>query len=82
MALFPLQGMFDGDFVVVLVPVDDQDTMSQVAEKVAHHAVGRRIAPQDKPYTLRHDGHVVPLDATVTSAGFAPMAIVEVGYAS
>lgn len=81
MALFPLQGTFDGDFLFVLVPVDDQDTMAQVAAKVARHAVGRRVAVQDKPYVVRHKSQPVPMDATVTSAGFAPMAIVEVGYA-
>ena len=35
MALFPLQANFRGDFVVLLVPVDDGDTMSVVADKVA-----------------------------------------------
>lgn len=81
MALFPLQGTFDGDFLFVLVPVDDQDTMTQVAEKVAHHAVGRRIPAQDRPMQVRHNSVVVPADATVRSAGLAPMALVEVGYA-
>lgn len=80
MALFPLQGTFDGDFLFVLVPVDDQDTMEQVAQKVARHAVGRRIPAQDRPLQVRHNSVPVPADATVTSAGFAPMAIVEVGY--
>jgi len=80
MALFPLQGMFDGDFVLMLVPVDDQDTMTQVAEKVAHHAVGRRVAAQDRPLQVRRNSVPVPADATVTSAGFGPMDVVEVGY--
>lgn len=82
MALFPLQGTFDGDFLFVLVPVDDQDTMAQVAEKVARHAVGRRVPVQDKPYVVRVNAEPVALDATVTGAGVAPMALVQVGYAS
>ncbi|MDV2477549.1 toluene monooxygenase [Rhodococcus zopfii] len=80
MALFPLQGMFDGDFVLMLVPVDDQDTMTQVAEKVAYHAVGRRVPAQDRPMQVRHKTVPVAPDATVTSAGFGPMDVVEVGY--
>ena len=35
MSLFPLQAVFDGDFVVILVPVDDEDPMTTVAAKVA-----------------------------------------------
>ncbi|MEF9412237.1 toluene-4-monooxygenase system B family protein [Rhodococcus sp. IITD102] len=80
MALFPLQGMFDGDFVLMLVPVDDQDTMTQVAEKVAYHVVGHRVAAQDRPLQVRHNSVAVAPDATVTGAGFGPMDVVEVGY--
>jgi toluene monooxygenase system protein B len=80
MALFPLQGMFDGDFVLMLVPVDDQDTMTQVAEKVAYHVVGRRVPAQDRPMQVRYNSVPVAPDATVTGAGFGPMDVVEVGY--
>lgn len=44
MALFPIYGMFAGDFLPHLVAVDTDDTMDQVAEKVAVHTVGRRVA--------------------------------------
>ena len=44
MALFPITGRFVGDFVPHLVAVDTDDTMDQVAEKVAVHSVGRRVA--------------------------------------
>ena len=43
MALFPIYGVFKGDFVPHLVAVDTDDTMAQVAEKIAVHSVGRRI---------------------------------------
>jgi toluene monooxygenase system protein B len=43
MALFPIIGRFVGDFVPLLVPVDTEDTMDVVAQKVAVHSVGRRI---------------------------------------
>ena len=43
MALFPIIGRFEGDFVPHLVAVDTDDTIDQVAEKVAIHTVGRRL---------------------------------------
>jgi toluene monooxygenase system protein B len=81
MALFPLQAVFDGDFVVLLVPVDDGDPMTTVAAKVAYHAAGHRVAEQDRPLQARHRGAVLAGDATVTSAGVGPMDVIQVGYA-
>jgi Toluene-4-monooxygenase system protein B (TmoB) len=43
-ALFPITGRFVSDFVPHLVAVDTDDTMDVIAEKVAVHSVGRRIA--------------------------------------
>jgi toluene monooxygenase system protein B len=80
MALFPLQAVFDGDFVVVLVPVDDEDLMPEVAAKVAHHAVGHRVPVQDRPLQVRHHGTPLLDDATVVTAGVGPMDVVQVGY--
>jgi toluene monooxygenase system protein B len=81
MALFPVQGIFDEDFVVVLVPIDDEDPMTVVAEKIAHHTVNLRVAPQDRPMRVRHGGEVLAADATVVSAGIAPLDVLRVGYA-
>ena len=81
MSLFPIQAVFDGDFVVILVPVDDEDPMTTVAAKVAHHAVGHRVPQQGRPLRVRHQGSVLAGDATVVTAGVAPMDVVQVGYA-
>jgi toluene monooxygenase system protein B len=81
MALLPLQGLFVGDFVVVVVPVDDGDPMSTVAEKVAYHAVGKRVAAQHQPMQVSWNGEVVAADATPASVGMLPMDFLEVGYA-
>ncbi len=43
MALFPLSSNFEGDFVVLLVAVDTESTMDEVAAAAAHHSVGRRV---------------------------------------
>ena len=80
MALVPLQTVFSGDFVVQLVAVDDGDTMDIVAQKVAHHVVGRRLPPRDAPMRVRFRGEVVPPDMTVARAGIGPMEVIEVGY--
>lgn len=81
MALVPLQTVFEGDFVVQLVPVEDSDPMRVVAEKVAHHVVGRRIAPRSEPLQVRFRGRLIDPEVTVAEAGIGPMDVVEVGYA-
>jgi toluene monooxygenase system protein B len=81
MALFPVQAVFDGDFVVLLVPVDTEDPMSVVAEKVAHHVIGRRVAAQDRPMQVRRSGQVLADETTITEASLSPLDVLEVGYA-
>jgi toluene monooxygenase system protein B len=39
----PINAKFDDDFVTQLVVVLDTDTMCEVATKVAHHVVGKRL---------------------------------------
>jgi toluene monooxygenase system protein B len=80
MALVPLQTIFSGDFVVQLVPVDDQDTMDMVAQKVAYHVVGRRLPPGHGEMRVRFRGQTLPRDQTVAGAGIGPMDVIEVGY--
>jgi toluene monooxygenase system protein B len=80
-ALFPVQGIVEGDFVVLLAAIDSEDPMSTVATKIAHHAVDRRIEAQDGPLQVRHNGTVLHPDDTVVSAGVAPMDVLVVGYA-
>lgn len=81
MALFPVQGIFDGDFVVTLTAIDTEDPMSVVGAKIAHHAVGRRVEEQDRPIEVRLGGTVLDPDATVLTAGVAPLDVLVAGYA-
>jgi hypothetical protein len=46
MALIPVYGRFVGDFTAHLVAVDTEDTIAEVATKIAVHAVGRRLPAQ------------------------------------
>lgn len=80
MALFPLQAAFRGDFVALLIPVDDGDSMEVVAQKVAHHVINRRLPAQDAPMRVSHDGQVLPAEQTVAESGLPPMAYIEVFY--
>lgn len=81
MAIVPLAAAVRGDFVVQLVPVEDNDTMEVVAQKVAYHSVNRRVAERDAPLEVLHGQAVVPATTTVAEAGLAPMDFVEVRYA-
>ena len=80
MALLPLQAAFRGDFVALLVPVDDQDTMDVVAQKVAYHVIHRRLPPQDAPMRVQYHNRVLPPDQTVAQAEIPPMSFVQVFY--
>lgn len=78
MALFPVQGIVEGDFVIVLVPVDDTDPMTVVAEKIAHHGVGKRVADTGRPLKVRYRGSVLADDSTIVDAGCTPLDVLEV----
>jgi len=67
MALFPITGRFVGDFVPHLVAVDTDDTMDQLASKVATHSVGHRIPKPAEPsgYDVLLNGRVLPASATL-----------------
>ncbi len=78
MALFPLQGVVDGDFVVLLVPVDDSDSMKVVGEKIRAHSVGVRVADKQQAWRVLHNGVLLDDDVTVVDAGLMPLDVVEV----
>lgn len=81
MALFPVQGIVEGDFVVVLVPVDDTDPMTVIAEKIAYHGVGKRVPAQDRSLRVRYRGELLDDNATIAGLGCAPLDVLEVVYA-
>jgi hypothetical protein len=61
MALLPIYGRFVGDFTAHLVAVDTDDTIDQVATKIAAHAVGRRLPEQPgaKGFEVLADGRTL-----------------------
>jgi hypothetical protein len=81
MALFPIYGHFIGDFLPHLVAVDTDDTMAQVAEKVAVHSVGRRIPPRPgKGFEVLVSGRLVGRDVVLGSLGLSPLDWVDVRF--
>lgn len=87
MALFPIYGLFKGDFVPHLVAVDTEDRVDEVAKKVALHTVGRRLPAQPhQSLRVRVGDQVQPDDATlgevIQKTGLKPLQWVLVDYAS
>ena len=84
MALFPLNSNFEGDFVLLLLPVDTENTMDEIAAAAAHHSVGTRVAAQpDKIMRVRRhsDGELFPRDMKLEDAGLAPTETIDVVFA-
>lgn len=87
MALFPIYGVFKGDFVPHLVAVDTDDTMQQVAEKIAVHSVGRRLPnrPEASGYRIQVGDQLVaaakPLSQVLGETGLKPLEWVTVDWA-
>ena len=69
MAAFPITGRFVGDFAPLLVVVDTDDTVDQVARQVALHVVGHRIPEPAVPpgYDVLLDDEVLSPDAVFGS---------------
>lgn len=78
MALVPLTAAFRGDFVVLLV-IEDTDTMNVVAQK-SHHVIGKRIPPKPSPMKVKHNDLVLASEVTVAAANIQPTDFVEVFY--
>lgn len=87
MALFPIYGVFKGDFVPHLVAVDTDDSMQQVAEKIAVHSVGRRVPhkPTASGYQIEIGDQLVslqsPLSQVIGETGLKPLQWVTVDWA-
>jgi toluene monooxygenase system protein B len=75
MALLPIYGRFVGDFTAHLVAVDTDDTIDQVAAKIAAHAVGRRLAPRPGAdgFEVLADGRILAADSRLRDLAPRPL---------
>ena len=76
----PINAKFDDDFVTQLVVVLDTDTMREVAAKIAHHVVGKRLPARNADMVVRYQGRELPSDMTVIEAGIEPLQDVYVDW--
>ena len=77
----PINAKFGDDFVMQVVVITSADTMAEVARKVAHHSVGKRVRPQPRDLVVYYEGRAVAAHTTVTEAGIRPLQHVFVDYA-
>jgi toluene monooxygenase system protein B len=82
MALIPIYGRFVGDFAVHLVAVDTDDTIDDVAAKIAAHAVGRRLPAQHtaKGFEVMSDGRALPADSRLKDIAPRPLQWLDVRW--
>lgn len=80
MTTIPLTAGFQGDFVVILVTVEDTDTIDTVAQKVAHHVIGKRLPAKQAPMKVKYNEQVLTSSLTVAQANIQPRDFVEVFY--
>jgi Toluene-4-monooxygenase system protein B (TmoB) len=72
MATIPIYGRFVGDFTAHLVAVDTEDTIDEVAVKIARHVVGRRLPPQPDAKGLEVLIGGCPVDPALRLKDLAP----------
>lgn len=83
MTTIPLVSNFQGDFVLQLVPVDDDVTMDDLAAACAYHSVNRRVKPHPgKVMRVRLQDSPLPIarEMTVKNSGLKPMDTVEIYF--
>jgi hypothetical protein len=78
----PVNALFEGDLVTLLVLLLSTDTVAEAAEKVASVVVGQRVAARDAPLVLSYAGRDVAPDQTVAEAGITPLSEVFVRFAA
>ena len=81
MAAFPLFSNFQHDFVLLVLAVDTENTMDEVAKVAAYHSVGRRVAPQPgKVMRVRKQGaeNFFPRDMKIKDSGLKPTETVDI----
>lgn len=64
--MLPIYGRFIGDFTAHLVAVGSEDTIGEVAEKIAAHSIRRRLPAESAgSYEVLIDGRLIPNEVRV-----------------
>ncbi len=84
MAMHPIYINFQMDFVPLLLPVDTEMTMDEVASAAAEHVIDRRVDPPGENLVLRVRLHrettLLSRDMKVSDAGFRVGETVDVVF--
>ncbi|WP_218313212.1 toluene-4-monooxygenase system hydroxylase subunit gamma TmoB [Alteromonas antoniana] len=82
MSAFPIHAALEKDFLVQLIVVDANDSMDQVAEKVAYHCVNRRVKPRKGVMRVRRHraSELFPREMTVAESGLKPTEVIDVVF--
>jgi toluene monooxygenase system protein B len=81
MALLPIYGRFIGDFATHLVAVDTEDSMGEVAAKIASHSIGRRLPSDDaRGWEALVDGRVIAPDVRLAQLALRPLQWIDVRW--
>lgn len=83
MAAIPVVLDFHGDFALMLVTIEDHQTMDEAAAACAYHVIERRVPAQPgKILRVRKSGASAPFprDLRVAESGLGPMDDIEVYY--
>lgn len=78
--LVPLNGIFADDYSQLLIPVMSNETVADLAQKVAYHSEGKRVRKRDTEKVVYHESRVVPMHLTVAEAGIKALDHVRVDY--
>ncbi|TDU28874.1 toluene monooxygenase system protein B [Panacagrimonas perspica] len=78
----PVNAIFEGDCMSLLVVLLGGETVAEAAAKVASHVVGIRVRPRDARLIVADSsGRDVADSLTVKAAGISPMDAIRVRYA-
>jgi Toluene-4-monooxygenase system protein B (TmoB) len=79
--MLPIYGRFVGDFTAHLVAVDNDDTVGDVAAKIAVHSIHRRLpAESARSYEVLIDGRVIPAAVQVGHLPLQPLQWIDVRW--
>lgn len=74
--MIPLYGFVDGDVLGVIVMMQDDETVADLAQRL-QQAVAVRVRPRPRMFVLARGTRLSP-DATIHDAGLAPLDRVDV----
>jgi hypothetical protein len=81
MVMLPIYGRFVGDFTAHLVAVDNEDTIGEVAAKIAAHSIRRRLPAESMgSYEVLIDGRVIPAEFRVSHLSLRPLHWIDVRW--